>query len=169
MDELKWIAEGGALAFLPIVSGRKGRWPALVAEAAFIVTRASRDGLGAGQLRVNVGQELFPVLTLKLHVIPHDLPWIVMVLLRDSASRLPYSGNDRVVLLHSNRLQVAPAVSRVMGHIVQSKVLTRLMCPNLFALARCREFHVRRKSHLWWEASARCRASPRTSRRITLC
>ena len=36
-----------------------------------------------------------------------------------------------------------------------SMELRRRMWPNLFALARCRQFQVTRKSHLWYEASAR--------------
>ena len=33
-------------------------------------------------------------------------------------------------------------------------MFTRLMCPNLLAFARCWQFQVRRKSHLWKEARA---------------
>jgi hypothetical protein len=41
-----------------------------------------------------------------------------------------------------------------------SIVLTRRMCPNLFALAKWTQFQVTKKSHLWYEAKAKWRASP---------
>lgn len=50
-----------------------------------------------------------------------------------------------------------------------STPFTRRMCPNLFAFAKCLQFQVTRKSHLWYDAIAKWSASPAGSAGITLC
>lgn len=71
-----------------------------------------------------------------------------------------YPGDARIFFLcHGDTPKSSIGVTSI-GTYKPSIPLIFRICPNFFAFARCLQFHVNKKSHLKYDANARCIASP---------
>src|SRR5947209_13144851 len=98
--------------------------------------------------------------SLKLAVALDQLPRIVIDHCGNAVPRVAHSFDGWIVLRHDS---VSPSSSRGVtkdGTNSPRIPLTRRMWANLLAFARCRQFHVSKKSQRWCDAIASCQASP---------
>src|SRR5260370_6311865 len=93
-------------------------------------------------------QEAILMALLQLAVVFDQLSWIVVHRLGNTVSGITHGFDSRIVFHGSS---FSPSSSRGVTKAGTNKPripLTRRMWANLLALAKCRQFHVSKKSHL---------------------